>query len=358
MSLGVSSRAGSLLLSASLIVLAGAAACESSPPQIKVMADTGGAGAAGGASADESGGGPANTAGQPPLTAGGATNGGADEGGAGEGGATNGGAANGGATNGGADEGGATNTTGGVNVGGAGAANAGSATAGGTTAGGGGSALESCPLPPAAGTISDLLIDNLEDGDNGLAHVGSRTGLWYTYVDTLGSTIVPAPDPAGASPSKAGSTNCHGGMTCMLVSGNTVMADNNGIKYPYAGVGFDFSHAKKPCVYNGSAYSGIRFWARGDVAITIKLNTAATTTPDGGGTCISGLCGAGFSPTGADVLLTPTWQQIDVNFATAAPPSWAEALALHPDPATLVSLQVQVPPGQEFNVALDDFTFY
>jgi hypothetical protein len=116
--------------------------------------------------------------------------------------------------------------------------------------------------------------------------------------------------------------------------------------------------ARKPCVYNAGAYKGIKFWARGDVPITIKLNTTATTTPDGGGTCTGALCNGGFSPSGVDVLLTTDWLQIDLAFATAAPPAWAEALASHPNKATLLSLQIQIPAGQDFNVTLDDFTFY
>jgi hypothetical protein len=229
----------------------------------------------------------------------------------------------------------------------------------GTAAGGmSGGALTSCPVPPAAGAIADLLIDDLEDGDNAVSKVGSRSGFWYTYLDALGSTIVPAPDPAGANPLKPGGTMCHGGMKCVLISGMTAAADEVAMKYPYAGVGFDFSNAKKPCVYNGSAYTGIKFWARGDVPITIKLNTTATATPDGGGTCTGAGCNGGYSPAGADVVLTATWQEITIPFATAAGPAWATASTIPVAKASLLSLQVQIPPGQAYSIALDDFTFY
>lgn len=188
--------------------------------------------------------------------------------------------------------------------------------------------------------------------------MGNRTGLWYTYLDSFGSTIVPKPDATGTMPFLPGSIGCHSGTACVTISGTTAAEDNVAMKYPYAGVAFDFSNAKKPCAYNASAYVGIKFWARGDVPITIKLNTVATTTPDGGGTCSGALCNAGFSPSGADVILTSAWQQVDLNFATAVPPVWAAALAAHPDKSTLLSLQIQIPSGQTFNVALDDFTFY
>ena len=249
----------------------------------------------------------------------------------------------------------ATGTAGMTSTGTAGTPSTG--TAGAPGAGGGG-ALAACPAPPAAGAIADLLIDDLEDKDNGVARVGNRTGYWYTYLDAFGSTITPKPDATGTAPLLPGSTMCHGGMACIMISGTTAAADEVAKKYPYAGVGFDFSNAKKPCIYNASAYTGIKFWARGDVPITIKLNTSATAKMDGGGTCTGDLCNGGFSPAGADVVLTAAWQQIDINFATAAPPAWAAALAMHPDKANLVSLQVQVPPGQTFSIALDDFTFY
>jgi len=255
-----------------------------------------------------------------------------------------------------------TGTAGTVSTGTAGTASTGTAGTASTgmagSGAGGGGALTVCPAPPAAGTMTDLLIDDLEDGNNSIARVGSRTGYWYTYLDALGSTIVPKPDATGLMPLLPGSTMCHGGMACIMISGTTAAADEVAMKYPYAGVGFDFSNAKKPCVYNASAYSGIKFWARGDVPITIKLNTTATATPDGGGICAGATCNGGFSPAGADVVLTAAWQQIDINFAMAAPPAWAAELAMHPDKATLVSLQIQIPPGQMYNVALDDFTFY
>ncbi len=250
-----------------------------------------------------------------------------------------------------------TTTTGAAGMSSTGTAGMSSTGTAGSGAGGGG-ALAACPAPPAAGAIADLLIDDLEDKDNGIKRVGNRTGYWYTYLDALGSMITPKPDAAGTMPLLPGATNCHGGMACIMISGTTAPADEVAMKYPYAGVGFDFSNAKKPCVYNASAYAGIKFWARGDVPITIKLNTTATAKTDGGGTCTGALCNGGFSPAGADVVLTTAWQQIDINFATAAPPAWAAALAMHPDKANLVSLQVQVPPGQTFNIALDDFTFY
>jgi hypothetical protein len=218
---------------------------------------------------------------------------------------------------------------------------------------GGGGALAACPSPPAAGMATELIIDDLEDKDNAVSKIGGRSGFWYTYLDTYGSDITPKPDATGAAPLVPGSTNCHGGMGCIIVSGTTAAADETAMKYPYAGVGFDFSNAKKPCVYNGSAYTGIKFWARGDVEITIKVNITGTADAAGGGTCATG-CSNGH---GKKVVLTPDWAEIDLPFASIMQdPTWGTQVAF--DKTQLLSLQVQFPSGVTYAVALDDFTFY
>jgi hypothetical protein len=201
--------------------------------------------------------------------------------------------------------------------------------------------------------MADLLIDDLEDKDNAVAKVGGRSGFWYTYLDSFGSMITPKPDSTGASPLLPGTTNCHAGMACIIVSGTTGTEDAATMKYPYAGVGFDFSNAKKPCVYDASAYSGIKFWARGDVEITIKVNIKATADATGGGSCTTG-CSNGH---GKKVVLTPDWAQIDLPFASIMQdPTWGTQAPF--DKATLLSMQVQFPSGGAFNAALDDLTFY
>lgn len=233
-----------------------------------------------------------------------------------------------------------------------------SAGAAGTTSTGGmtgtaGAPTGGCPAPPAAGTITDLKIDDLEDGDNALLKIGGRSGYWYTYLDALGSTITPP--PGKTTPLKPDSTDCHGASTkCIVITGTTIV--DPGMKYPYAGVGFDFSNAMQSCIYNATAYTGIKFWARGNVPVTIKLNTVATTVIAEGGTCVGAMCNGGYSPTGADVPLTTTWTEITLPFATAMGPTWG--VPGPPDKSKLLGLQVQVPPGQPFTVALDDLTFY
>jgi hypothetical protein len=217
-------------------------------------------------------------------------------------------------------------------------------------------ALTSCPTPPLAGTAADLLIDDMEDVNNGIAKVGGRNGFWYTFSDAYGTMITPKPDPAGSIPLVPGSVDCHGASKgCIVVSGTVVANDEVAMKYAYAGVGFDFSNAKKPCHYNASAYSGIKFWARGDAELTLKVNIPATADAGGGGTCTVD-CGNAH---GLKVILTPTWTEYDLPFASIAPdPTWGPMPPPAFDKGNLLSVQVQFPPGGAFSAALDDFTFY
>ena len=142
-------------------------------------------------------------------------------------------------------------------------------------------------------------------------------------------------------------------MGCIKISGEVAPADEANNVYPYAGVGFDFSNAKKPCVYNASAYTGIKFWAQGDVAVRVKVNTSGTTDAGGGGTCTLE-CNNGH---GLDVVLTPTWTEVDLPFASIMQdPTWGTQVPF--DKATLLSVQVQVSAAGPYSIALDDFTFY
>lgn len=256
-----------------------------------------------------------------------------------------------------AGTGGATPSTGGTPSGSAGASSAGTAgsgTAGGSGVAGSGTTVGGCPMPPAVGTATDVVIDDLEDRDNAVSKVSGRTGFWFTYLDTLGSTITPAPDKTGTSPLMPSTTSCHGGMACVAVSGTTGASDAATNKYPFAGVGFDFSNVKKSCPYNASAYSGVRFWARGAASVRIKVVTAAVADAASGGSCATS-CNDAF---GMNTTLTAAWSEVSVPFATPmiAQEGWG-AMATF-DKATLLAVQIQITSGQTFDLAFDDIAFY
>jgi hypothetical protein len=227
------------------------------------------------------------------------------------------------------------------------------------TAGTGGApaALTACPTPNFSGTATDLLIDDVEDGDNLINKIGQRAGVWYTFLDTFGvSTITPA---KGVTLTP-GTTDCHGASKgCVIISGVTDITDEVAMTYPFAGVGFDFVNATKSCPYDASAYTGVKFWARGDVQIRVKVNVATTTDAGGGGTCmpVTTPTAMGCNDAhGTSEILSPTWTEYTVPFATVTQEGWGVVGAM--DKTTLLALQFQIPPGQTFNAAFDDITFY
>lgn len=193
---------------------------------------------------------------------------------------------------------------------------------------------------PAVGTATDLLIDDLEDGDNAIQMLGQRSGYWYTYNDKSG-TQTPLPS-AAFMPTAGGHSpkfSAHTSGTAFTVFG--------------AGVGLDFNNrAATPCVYNGAAYAGITFWAKGTVAIKAMVKIPATTAVVSGGTCAA-MCEDHYFIKG---MLSAAWTQYTIDFATITQEGWGATAPF--DKTKLLGLQFQVGVGMAFDFAIDDITFY
>jgi len=201
---------------------------------------------------------------------------------------------------------------------------------------------------PAVGTIADLSIDDLEDGDNAILAKGSRTGYWYTYNDGTGMQK-PAPDPTGAVPFLP-TAGGHSPMFAAETSGSGSTAWG-------AGLGFDLNNtSKKSCVYDASAYAGIKFWAKGNSAIRAMIKIPATTQPTSDSGACTGAAGMCEDHFGIDAKLTTDWAQYDLAFATLKQGGWGLATTF--DKAQLIALQFQVAKGATFDFSIDDLTFY
>jgi hypothetical protein len=228
---------------------------------------------------------------------------------------------------------------------------------GSVTAGGSGStpAPGSCAI--AAGTLTDLSIDDLEDGDNTIQALGQRVGYWYTYNDGSG-TQKPAPDPTGAIPFQP----TPGGHS-PLFSAET--SSTTGFTIYGAGMGFDFNNtAKKSCPYNASVYTGIKFWAKGNTSIRamIKIPSTTQSTSDSG-TCVAPATAATGclceceNHFGITQVLTADWVQYSLPFATITQdPTWGKQVTF--DKTSLIAMQFQVGKGAAFDFSVDDVTFY
>jgi len=263
------------------------------------------------------------------------------------------------------------------------AGSGGSSTAGASSGGSGGSPAMSCgSLQPAtgdvkccvaAGTATDLAIDDLEDGDNVILPVGNRQGYWYLYSDASATQL---PSKTGTFPPKSG-----GGHPCSLLplpttcagtaSGTLFSAETSGSLMPasatvptYAGLGFDFNnHFKKSCAYGASAYKGISFWAKGSpikAAVKIPATTSTSTTD-------AGSCAAKCEDHYSQLIVPPpdgSWKQFTITFADSvnfAQAGWGTPATF--DASSLLGVQFQIDglatatAAAPFDFSVDDVAF-
>ena len=224
----------------------------------------------------------------------------------------------------------------------------GTGAAGSSTGAAGSATTGGCKV--AAGTATDLLIDDLEDGDNVIRPIGSRVGYWYTYNDkTTGAVQVP--DPGVLFKATAG-----GSTATPLFAATT---SGPAFTVYGAGMGFDFNNtSKKSCPYNASVYTGIKFWAKANttgVSLKAMIKIPATSSAADGGTCATA-CSDHFFLKPAPVLTT-TWTEYTLPFASIAQEGFGTPPATF-DKANLLGVQFQVPVGVAFDFSVDDITFY
>jgi hypothetical protein len=176
------------------------------------------------------------------------------------------------------------------------------------------------------------IIDDFEDGDFNLPHLGSRVGNWYAYGDgtgTLGLDIVAI--DRGAS--KKG-----------------IHTKGQNFSTWGSGMGVDMQSAKAP--YDASAYSGVTFWARAAGTLPVLIVFPDADTDAGGKLCTT--CDHHYNKT---VQVTTGWQRFTVNFAdlTLEAGTIPEPTAFKPD--GLISVQFRLAPNQSYELFVDDLAF-
>jgi endoglucanase len=195
---------------------------------------------------------------------------------------------------------------------------------------------------PALSECASGAIDDLEDGNSQIFTNEARGGYWYTYSDTVGSTVNPedefVPSPGGAN----------GSAKAARIWGKT--GDRKNV---WAGMAFPFTNPKGP--YDASKYKGISFWAkRGDksTAFVYLRVPDVNTTPDGG------VCKQCFNDFGANVELTQRWKKYVFSFdVLKQEPGWGEP---HPHvvASKIYELQWQIKTRNvDFDVWIDDVRF-
>ena len=201
-----------------------------------------------------------------------------------------------------------------------------------------------CPAVRAKGG-TDVLIDDLADGDGQIALRDGRNGLWFTMADGAEGTLWPTP---AAFQTVLGSGPRGGYAARMYGSGFTAWGAYLAVSFSQAQTG--------PCAYDASAFSGITFWARSATPAIIRVNlaTVATQQTRDGGSC-AGTCSNDF---GTPIALVAAWQKYTIAFTdlTQRNPGSDAATAAF-DPTQLTELQFVTGPGKAFDISVTDVSF-
>ncbi|HET7543268.1 MAG TPA: hypothetical protein VFK05_25515 [Polyangiaceae bacterium] len=232
----------------------------------------------------------------------------------------------------------------------------GTGTGGTATGSSGAPATDGCQIK--MGIATEVLIDDLEDGDNVIRPIGNRTGYWYTFNDgTTTGMQTPAPSVLfkGTSP---------GSTTSPMFAATT---SGSGFTGYGAGMGFDFNNtASKACPYDASAYKGITFWAKGNAGnmtgMTLKAMIkipATTPVAQASGACPkTSMCEDHFALKPAPALTT-AWTKYTITFA--APTTFAQegfGTVATFDKSKIIAMQFQVAKSVKFDFSIDDLAFF
>jgi hypothetical protein len=206
-----------------------------------------------------------------------------------------------------------------------------------------------------AGT-DPTVIDDLEDGDEGIAENGARVGSWYSFNDgTAGGTQ----SPAEADDFKPAGVEGACGMFAARTSGK-------GFKEWGAGIGLDLNAPPPATVggpeikkaYDASAYTGIAFEAKGNVGISVGVAEIATLPMADGGSCtpstVEGMeCEDNHSKT---IALGSDWKTYKIDFSTLKQEGFGKAVPF--DAKTITGIQFSVAQNLEFDFSVDNVRFY
>jgi hypothetical protein len=200
------------------------------------------------------------------------------------------------------------------------------------------------------------VIDDLEDGDEGIAENGARVGSWYSFNDgTAGATQAP-PEAEDFKPAGVDGA-------CGMFAAHT---SGKGFKDWGAGIGLDLN-APPPATaggpelklaYDASAYTGIAFEAKGNTAITVGVAEIATVPMADGGSCtpstVEGMeCEDSHSKL---ISLGSDWKTYKIEFSALKQEGFGKAVPF--DKATLTGLQFSVAQNLEFDFSVDNVRFY
>jgi len=193
---------------------------------------------------------------------------------------------------------------------------------------------------PAAGSGSDGLIDDFEDGDTQIRVSDARDGYWHVVRDgSAGAQLTmgepPVPESSGAN----------GSSQAMHLGGEGFLD---------WGAGFSLELRQEERPYDASAYQGIRFWARGAPSLRVVFLQQNLANGGACGTCPPGSseCGVFY---GTQVALQDDWTEYSIPWRELGQFA-AGGTAFGPD--QLLLIKFEAPATARFEFWLDDVSFY
>lgn len=187
----------------------------------------------------------------------------------------------------------------------------------------------------AAGTEPTL--DDFDDGDLLLRPVEQRVGTWYSFTDDSAGCATLNIEKADSSPA-------------LHFSGGG---------FSRWGAGFGISLAWSApesgvCTYDVSAYSGVRFRARGNGPLRMNVPSRQSAFRSKGGDCPdSEGC---FDQQGRNIGLSADFQEVEIPFCALSQRGFGAPLGPL-DRTQTTNLNFLVPGNRNFDVWLDDIEF-
>lgn len=229
-----------------------------------------------------------------------------------------------------------------------GGGSAGSAGSGGT-AGGGSPGVAGSAGTGGTGSGTVDLLDGFEDEDLTLEQTDGRGGVWYLVGDGTTGTVAPSPlvcTPNSGAPVELGGYAMHITATGFTGSGSLLGADLR----------------NKKLVYNGSKFTGIRFWAKVGTGKNTKhrVQISDSTTDAAGAKCVPAStvatekCDDHF---GMNMTFTTAWAQYTITFAQMTQLGWGKSAAAI-NKAALYGFQVTAKPKLDVDLWLDQIEFF
>jgi hypothetical protein len=202
---------------------------------------------------------------------------------------------------------------------------------------------DSTAASDAAPVDETALIDDLEDGDTEIRAVDGRVGYWFTVHDPSAGHQAPSPfgaSPGGAADSDFAAATYGGGFTTWGAKLGLALHTAQGV------VG----------VYDASRFHGLRFQARGNVAVRVALSTIGLRSVEYGGACTPAEGAPCADYYGSVIELTPDWQEYTIPYLQLRQAGWGQVVGF--DAATAVGIEFQIDKNLDFDFAVDDVAFY